>query len=307
MEMDTPTVTNAQRSSGWRRRGACAVLLCRSTLAAVTIGCVTLTPGCSKGDEPGKKSAESAQEFLSPAGGVIHVVKIMPGESREVSLLQQNNLMQTLRNRFKAAGYQDVKVVAEGKDQLMVGIPGIAEKDIAKTLPVIEKSMILEFRLTEDRSVMFTTKDDPGIRPGFVKMRHLDRYDTSSGKADPDRWIWVKNKAALSGNMVSKAFHDINPGALDYHILVMLREEFAEKMRALTKANVGHPLAIVLDGEVLSAPTVNSEFGERFEITGRFTEQQARELSLQLTNPLENALKIEKSSFVPPGAAPKKP
>jgi preprotein translocase subunit SecD len=307
MEMDTLTVTNAQRSSGWRRRGACAVLLCRRTLAAVMIGCVVLTPACSKGDEPGKKSAESAQEFLSATGGATYLVKIIPGEGKEVSLLQRDNVIQTLRNRFKAAGYQDVKVVAEGKDQLMVGIPGIAEKAVAKALPIIEKSVKVEFRLTEDRSVMFTTKDDPGIRPGFVKMRHPDRYDTGDAKAEADKWIWVKNKAALSGNMVSKAFHDINPGALDYHIVVVLREEFAEKMRTLTKANVGQPLAIVFDGEVLSAPTIMSEFGERFDITGRFTEQQARELSIQLANPLENALKIEKSSFVPPGTAPKKP
>ena len=67
-------------------------------------------------------------------------------------------------------------------------------------------------------------------------------------------------------------------------------------MSKLTSDNLGKPMAIVLDNEVISAPTIQGSFGSNFQITGSYTEAEARELSSQLENPLENPLIVEQSS-----------
>jgi preprotein translocase subunit SecD len=137
-------------------------------------------------------------------------------------------------------------------------------------------------------------------------MRYFDSQDDEKDKK-PDRWVWVKDQAEMSGKSISKAFEDIDSGATHHKIIIALHDEYAEKMRALSKANLKKPLAIVLDGEVLSAPTIQSELGAHFEITGNFTKQQARDLSTQLMNPLETPLKVEKTTLIPPPGAPQKP
>ncbi len=61
-----------------------------------------------------------------------------------------------------------------------------------------------------------------------------------------------------------------------------------------TGANIGQPLAIVLDGEVISAPTIQARLTDGGEITGNFTLEQARQLAVQLqSGALPVSLSIE--------------
>lgn len=68
----------------------------------------------------------------------------------------------------------------------------------------------------------------------------------------------------------------------------------AENFARHTAANVGQPLAIVLDGEVLSAPIIQAALTDGGEITGSFTLEEARTLALQLrSGALPISLRIE--------------
>lgn len=68
----------------------------------------------------------------------------------------------------------------------------------------------------------------------------------------------------------------------------------AQNFSSHTGANIGQPLAIVLDGEVLSAPVIQSKLDDGGEITGSFTLDEARALALQLrSGALPVALRIE--------------
>jgi protein-export membrane protein SecD len=51
---------------------------------------------------------------------------------------------------------------------------------------------------------------------------------------------------------------------------------------AFTGANIGQPMAIVLDGEVLSAPTIQARISGSGQITGGFTRAEAESLAIQL-------------------------
>ena len=105
---------------------------------------------------------------------------------------------------------------------------------------------------------------------------------------------------------------DLLPGSSHYTIQVKLHDEFGDKMRLISEANTGNHLAICLEAtkgefEVLSAPQIYSVFGAEFQITGNFTEIQARTLASQLMNPLENPLVVEQTDVIAAPADAKKP
>jgi len=72
----------------------------------------------------------------------------------------------------------------------------------------------------------------------------------------------------------------------DYNVAFTLTAEGTKKLAEYTRANVGHFLAIVRDGRVVSCPRVTGEIaGGEGIISGTFTQQEAEELAFLLTHP----------------------
>jgi preprotein translocase subunit SecD len=82
---------------------------------------------------------------------------------------------------------------------------------------------------------------------------------------------------ALSNAQIGVNYDDGSP-AVDF----MMNRRGSRRFGALTKENVGKLLAIVLDNVVQSAPRINSEIRTRGQITGTFTEDEARDLAVVL-------------------------
>ena len=61
-------------------------------------------------------------------------------------------------------------------------------------------------------------------------------------------------------------------------ISLTLTKEGAKKMKKLTEEHRNKPLAILVDGKVISAPIVKAEIGEQAEITGTFTKEEAEKI-----------------------------
>jgi hypothetical protein len=65
-----------------------------------------------------------------------------------------------------------------------------------------------------------------------------------------------------------------------------LTETGKEQFAKLTRENIGRRLAIIVDGQVLSAPTINSEISDgQGQISGNFTEDEAKNLAAKINNP----------------------
>lgn len=89
-----------------------------------------------------------------------------------------------------------------------------------------------------------------------------------------------------------------------YDIQVNLTEEAAARFGDFTEANIGTPLAIVLDGQVLSIPIVQSRIESPVLITGDFTQTEAEVLAAQLnSDPLPIDLVVESITFIAPAVA----
>lgn len=86
-------------------------------------------------------------------------------------------------------------------------------------------------------------------------------------------------KPALSGDVISSASAEYDDRQGNYVSMTMTGEA-AAKWASVTGANVGKPVAVVLDGEVYSAPNVNDKIeGGRSTISGHFTTDEAKDLA----------------------------
>lgn len=100
----------------------------------------------------------------------------------------------------------------------------------------------------------------------------------------------AKGRAALEGDVVTDADYEKNPDGGGFMVRMYMNSEGADKWAKITEANMpageglpGKAIAIVLDGKVYSAPTVQNKItGGVSSITGRFTFEEAKSLAAVL-------------------------
>lgn len=203
--------------------------------------------------------------------------------------------VEVLRKRVDRFGVAEPIIQPEGDNRILVQLPGLsaAEQESAKN--TISKAAFLEFRLVHPQS-------DELIRqglsePGYEVLRHREK--TRDGKERLTE-VLVKKRAEMDGSGLRRAMvtrSNLGEPEIDF----TLNSEGAERFAKITRDNVGQQLAIVLDGELYSAPVIRQpiETG-RGQISGSFDEKSAFELANVLENPLRAPLKLEASSQVDP-------
>lgn len=142
------------------------------------------------------------------------------------------------------------------RDRLVVELPGVT--DPAEAAARIGKTPVLEFKLVKDAAYSATTTVDA---------------------ADP-RYF---EETGLSGADLSRAALTFDPTTREPMVTVTFDEEGAREFAAVTKANVGRAMAIILDGVVISDPVIRDEItGGTAQISGGFTAEEAKSLSRDL-------------------------
>lgn len=145
----------------------------------------------------------------------------------------------------------------------------------------------------------------------FMLERRYSKDDPRSGGKDVYVPHFVMPKAEISGDDFEYASWEKNPASAYYKVNFRLTSEGGKKFSALTRkykpngsknpSAQGRALAIVLDGMLISAPTIQSEIGSSGEITGSFSREEARQLAEDLNaGALPAPLKILAESTVSP-------
>lgn len=112
----------------------------------------------------------------------------------------------------------------------------------------------------------------------------------------------VKRDAELTGEVIVDAFENFDPTSNRPIVDMMMNDEGSEKWARITGANVGKRIAVVLDGEVYSAPTVQNKItGGRSQITGMANIEEAKLLKIILkAGALKAPVKIIEERLVGP-------
>lgn len=234
-------------------------------------------------------------------GGSSFTVQLKPGKDADgkVKELSPNSVQQAiaiLEKRLNPDGAKDLLLAPQGTDRIMIQMPGVTPEENEEVRQKIEQVAHLEFRLVHPNSDMRLAemKATGGVEVGYTELK-LKPDQRSEG--EPESYL-VKSRADLEGKHVSSAFAYPDP-AQGWVIILNFDSTGAKIFGDLTSQNIGRQLAMIVDDEIISAPNLRTAIlGGNAEISGSFTETQARGLASALENPLENPMEIIETSNV---------
>lgn len=167
--------------------------------------------------------------------------------------------VETLRNRVDQFGVAEPIIQRSGEDRIILQMPGVS--DVESVKKVVGSVAKLEFRLVPSSS---STGGRSSLRD-------------KSGNP-----FVVEDQARLTGDAIADARVGFdNMGRAE--VLLTFTRPGATAFSQLTSENIGKQLAIILDGIVYSAPTIQTAINDgRASITGSFTVEEANQLKIVL-------------------------
>ncbi|HZQ46226.1 MAG TPA: protein translocase subunit SecD, partial [Verrucomicrobiae bacterium] len=203
--------------------------------------------------------------------------------------------VEVLRKRVDQFGVAEPVIQPEGSDRILIQLPGLSDADKDRARENIKKAAHLELRLVHPDSDAIIR--DNGFEPGYEVMAM--RVTGRDGRGT-NEFCLVKKAPEMGGEYITAASMQRDPAGRP-EIVFKLNSEGADLFDKLTRANVGHRMAIVLDNELLSAPVINEEIaGGSCRISGSFTDKEAQDLANAMQNPLRAPLTILSESRVDP-------
>ena len=205
--------------------------------------------------------------------------------------------VEVIRKRVDRFGVAEPVIQPQGENRILIQLPGLSEDDRARAVTTIQKTAFLEFRLAHEKSSELIQAGAP-IPFGYELLQREER-NPKGEKTIQKVIVKKKGEPGLTGSIVKSAAANYNMGQIE--IDFMLTAEGSDMFAKVTRENRGRLLAIVLDGELYSAPRINDaiETG-RASITGNFDQASARELAGVLENPLKAPLKIVSQNDIDP-------
>jgi preprotein translocase subunit SecD len=186
--------------------------------------------------------------------------------------IKQN--MTTLGNRVAGLGTSEPVIQQQGPDRIVVELPGI--QDTAKARELIGRTATLEVHMVDESAEAAAAVTGSGPVP-FGDDRYVDRrgYPTI-----------VKKDVVVSGDDLADAQPNTDSQTSGARVSLTMNAKGARIVRDVSRDNIGKRMAILLfekgKGEVVTAPTIRGELGERFDITGIATIAEANDIALLL-------------------------
>ena len=240
--------------------------------------------------------AQKIRLGLDLQGGTSFLLRLVGEDGEEITPTTLDQAIEVIRKRVDQFGVSEPIIASQGRDRILVQIPGLDTKQLAQTKEQLQRVAKLEFALVHPQSDAILAQVDAGqgvLPPGYLVKEYMD---TVEGKEQTFRLL-VKQRPDLTGENVTSAnaFYDVQ----GYGVTMNLDSEGAKMFGDITAAHVGQRLAIMLDGDVQSAPSIRQPiYGGQAVITGRFTDQEARNLASVLENPLRTPVEIEETRSV---------
>ena len=244
-------------------------------------------------------------------GGSSFSLRIQARESDDGSKMpitkeQVDQAIIVIEKRLNSMGTAEPMIARQGEDGIIVQMPGVEPEESARIRTTLEKVAKLELREVSRRNdevgadgknlatrVSEGSEIIPGYRAYTLKGKNQEGVEYSTP-------ILLNRRMALGGSDIALATP--SPQQADA-VSITLNSDGTDKMIALTKdMNAGDRIAIVLDGEVISAPGLKEHgpLGKQFQIDGLDKPGEVQNLANALMNPLENPLVVEEERTVSP-------
>ena len=254
------------------------------------------------------RSKKNLRLGLDLEGGVSFTLRLDEEATAEMSQFQKESqlaqVVEVMQNRVDGLGVAEPVIRPVADDSVQIQLPGMNLRDDPEGIESLKKPARLEFRLV-NRDVF----PGEGV-PTPLGYEALYLEDETRDGEIIERGYFVKRVAEATGAIVANAGAMQNQsGGFQVYIdftsagsgrFASITEKISEENQ---RTNSVGQLAIVLDGELKSAPSVREVIRGGATITGRFSQREAIELANTLNNPLEYELTVDEMSEVGPSLA----
>jgi preprotein translocase subunit SecD len=184
---------------------------------------------------------------------------------------------QTIERRVNELGVTEPQIAQQGAggDEILVQLPGVAEVERAKA--IIGSPGLLELKIVER---VAASKEELMVNGRVPEGMEIVPGTSTAGDTG-NLYYLVKKVAAVTGRDLRNArpsLDENNRPAVSF----TLNSEGGRKFGKVSGENIGRQLAIILDGRVQSAPTLESRITTEGRISGSFTQEEVQNLSLIL-------------------------
>ncbi len=233
---------------------------------------------------------EKIQLGLDLKGGMHLILRVDTSKiDEEAQKGAVDRALEILRNRIDQFGVKEPVLQKQGKDKILIQLPGITDRDRAVNL--IGQTALLEFKLeSKDPSMMRRALE--GSIPEGYELKYLDE--------EP---LLLQKEAVLTGDALVNAEVRFDESRFNQPLVgIEFDSKAGRKFAKITSENVGKRLAIILDSKVQSAPVIKEKIPSgQAVITGRFGLEEASDLAIVLNaGALPAPLVIEEERTVGP-------
>lgn len=247
-------------------------------VVAITAFAVWLSyPPLDVHDEKGDVVKEGKLNLgLDLQGGMHLLVEVdtsalSPDEARDAP----QRALRVMRNRIDQFGVMEPNIQLQGDRRLLVQLPGVTDRERARE--ILGRTAHLEFRMVEEDPELNRRALAGDIPAGYELKEHTPR------RGELER-ILVEVEPVLTGGMLVDATTEFSQEAFGQpYVSLVFNAEGSRKFAEVTRMNIGRRLAIVLDGEIHTAPVIREMIPSgRAQITGNFSVEEARDTAIVL-------------------------
>lgn len=205
-----------------------------------------------------------------------YALSFTPEQKQLIAKNAMEQAIGTIRNRLDLFGLSEPSVTRQGKENILVALPGIKNaQEEQRAIDLISKSAHLQMMAVDEERAMRSNQISEAEAKKYGDV--LLPYAMGNGEK-----LLLKAVPIIDGEMITdaKVAYDQNSQPV---VSFSLDSKGAKLFGDFSGANVGKRMAIVLDGKVYSAPVIRERIGGGSgQISGNFTSEEASDLAIAL-------------------------
>lgn len=208
-------------------------------------------------------------------------LNIKQSEALRLKADTMTQTMHTIQRKIDGLGLAETTVVPTGRGsaeaELLVEMPGV--DDAAHVKQLLQTQAVLEWAEVKDGP--FTSREEALAKHGGVKPLNTKLVPTVPRGGQPPVWYLVSQSPVVRGTDLRDA-HASQGEMNRWETSFVLNQDAAKRFERYTEQNINNRAAIIVDGQVISAPTIQSTIRDQGRIMGAANHEEASDLALNL-------------------------
>jgi len=203
---------------------------------------------------------------------------VKPSEALRIRTDTQTQTMNTIEKKINGLGLNEATVQQRGESQILVTLPGV--DDPARIKQILKTAAVLQ--LFEVQGGPFGSREEAMQSKNGILPLSSQILPSAARSGEPVEYYILARQPVVRGQDLRDAKPVQNAQTGGWETNFVLTQDAAKRFERFTGAHIRDRLAIVLDGKVLSAPTIEAKISDSGVITNLGGHDAAADLALNL-------------------------